>query len=366
MIARAARIIYRFLFTPYLTRKRLVNRIVLEIHERLRLDYIRAYPDTLIIETTNACNSTCQLCPVGEGRRARPVRCLDMATYCRFVDELAPYAQTVILQNWGEPLLDRYLAERIRYANSKGLKTVLSTNLHRLTVCSAEELVSSGLSVLGVSLHAASAATYELYQPGKSFDLVLDNIRTLVAARERLGRKEPRISLIVVQSRVNEHEITELPKLVQELGVDEVVVSPVSINARFLWSDVKMQDRHLSEEQFRAEVIERARKWLPRKEFRSFDPLVPAAPKLPSCDRLWRYAVLNSDGTVPPCCDVYRLENNFGCYKPGQNFREIWNNDLFRTARRSFRKPGPHETLLICTHCPGHESRAKWRNPMRF
>src|SRR6516225_7151799 len=92
-----------------LTPRRLMNRLVLDLDEQMKSEFIHAYPGSLIIETINACNSTCKLCPVGEGRRSRPVRTLDMHTYCRFIDELGPYAESVTLNNWGEPLLDRYL-----------------------------------------------------------------------------------------------------------------------------------------------------------------------------------------------------------------------------------------------------------------
>jgi hypothetical protein len=150
------------------------------------------------------------------------------------------------------------------------------------------------------------------------------------------------------------------------LGLLESNKYPISLNIRFLWSDRLLRDREISETQFRTEALERAREWLPAEEFAAFDPTLPRAAKQFSCDRLWRCGLLNSDGTVPPCCDVLRPENDFDTYVTGRRFREIWNNDRFRAARRSFKNRAESGIPVICCECPGHDSREKWRNSIRF
>jgi MoaA/NifB/PqqE/SkfB family radical SAM enzyme len=366
MVGRLARTAYRLFFTPYLTPRRIFNQVLLDVHERFRWDYIHAYPETVLVETTNACNSTCRLCPVGEGRRTRKVTALDAELFGRFIDDVAPYTQKVHFQNWGEPLLDKRLCDRIQYAHSKGLYTYVATTLHHLPRDGADRLVASGLNELSVSLHAASAESYQAYQPGRTFERVLQNIKEVVDARRRAARNEPQITLHFVRSRKNEHELARLPDMLAATGADDFVVSEVSINARFLWSDERMLDRHLDEEAFQREVNERAEEWLPDDRLKDWDRSNPPAAKLRSCDRLWRVGILNSDGTVPPCCDVFRSENNFDRYEPGRRFGDVWNNVLFRTARRSFRSPRQGDRLLVCTHCPGHAAQNKGRNPVRF
>lgn len=365
MIARATRVMKR-VQEGYLTPKRILNRLAVDLHERLKSDVILAYPDFLIVETINGCNSTCKLCPVGEGRKARPVQVLDMEIYKAFIDELGPYAQSIILQNWGEPLLDKYLAERIAYADRKGLMTGISTNLQNLNDVRADELVRSGLKLVYVSLHAANQESYEAYQPGRDFRKVVDNIRKLVAARRRNGSRFPRIEALLVRSRKNEQDVAKMHSLARELGIDGCVIGSISLNGRFLWSKLDMSDRRLTEEQFRRELLQRAEEWLPREEFARLDPQLPAPKKQKTCDRLWRAAVLNSDGTIAPCCDVFRPENDFGTYRIGARFRDVWNNDLFRAARRSFSKPLASDPITVCSACPGHDSMEKWRNPVRF
>ncbi len=123
MLKRLVRAMRSYLTCPEFTTRRLLNRGLLELHEQLKVTTMRAYPDTLIIETINSCDGTCRLCPVGERRRARPGRILDMQIYRRFIDEVGSYARQVHFHNWGEPTLDPFLPERIRYAHDKGLRT---------------------------------------------------------------------------------------------------------------------------------------------------------------------------------------------------------------------------------------------------
>jgi hypothetical protein len=176
-----------------------VNWLLLELHERLRLASIRAYPEKLIVETINACDSTCRLCPVGEGRRSRPPRCWIWFSTSASLTNWPPYAREVHLQNWGEPILD-HLVARIQYAHKRNLFT---STLHRLSPAGAEALVSSGLDSIAISLHRVRQKTYESYQPGHSLDAVLANVRMLVAARTNLGMKTPRVTLLFVRSRQN-------------------------------------------------------------------------------------------------------------------------------------------------------------------
>lgn len=363
---RAARIIHQLLFSPYLTPRRLLNTALVRLHEKLKLDNIHAYPEILLVEATNSCDSTCRLCPVGEGRRSRPASVLDMETFKQFIDELAPYAQKVHFHNWGDPILDKHLVDKIRYAHDRKLITFIATTLYYLTPEHARELVRSGLDELSVSIHAASQETYQAYQPGRSFENVINNIKTLIEAKKAESKTTPTINLTFVRTKKNQHEVELLPDLVKSLGVDSFKVSEVSLNSRFMWSDMAMQDRQIGEEVFLAEVKDRADEWLTEEQLQDFDYSVPSATKLESCDRLWRVGILNSDGTVPPCCDVYRPENNFGQLKKNGRFQDIWNNEAFRTARRSFNKPKEGDALLICTHCPGHSSKNKARNPLRF
>ena len=81
------------------------------------------FPAVVRIETTNACNARCIICPHGDIRR--PIRHMDDDLFTRIVDECAACGcREVHLHNFGEPLLDKRLEDRVRYAKNKGLPKV--------------------------------------------------------------------------------------------------------------------------------------------------------------------------------------------------------------------------------------------------
>jgi hypothetical protein len=72
-----------------------------------------------------------------------------------------------------------------------------------------------------LSIDGASQAVYERFRKKGSLELVCDNIRKLVAARQRLGKRTPVISWQFLAFRHNWQEIPLALDLARELGVDE-------------------------------------------------------------------------------------------------------------------------------------------------
>ena len=74
-------------------------------------DWIRpGFPETVRVETTNACNARCVICPHQSMERA--VQRMDDPLYERIVDECAEGGcREMHLHNFGEPLLDRHLED---------------------------------------------------------------------------------------------------------------------------------------------------------------------------------------------------------------------------------------------------------------
>ena len=72
------------------------------------------FPAVVRIETTNACNARCTICPHGDIQR--PICRMDEALFTRVIDECAECGCTEVhLHNFGEPLLDKHLEDRVRY-----------------------------------------------------------------------------------------------------------------------------------------------------------------------------------------------------------------------------------------------------------
>ena len=83
------------------------------------------FPREIWLENTNHCNAACVMCP--RELQSRPKGIMDFEMYKRLIDEISEHKDHVKrlhMHNFGEPLLDKKLPERIKYAKSKGIQHV--------------------------------------------------------------------------------------------------------------------------------------------------------------------------------------------------------------------------------------------------
>jgi MoaA/NifB/PqqE/SkfB family radical SAM enzyme len=123
--------------------------------------------------------------------------------------------QHVALHGWGEPLLNPQLFEMIKYAESQGVSTELTTNATLLQT-NIEKIFTGGLTSIVFGIHNK-----------KNLPFVIPQINELIRKRDDGKLKKPKIYLDIVIYRENHHEITELMEAGAELKIDEVVLHRV-------------------------------------------------------------------------------------------------------------------------------------------
>ena len=283
---------------------------------------VHAYPYQLIVEATSACNLRCPFCHTGKGEKGRKAQLLSVDLLNRILDELAPYAFTIDFQNWGEPLLNPGIFDLIARARRRGIIPSIHTNFNvPLDDARAERMITSGLIYLSISADGADDAAYATYRVRGRFDLLVENLKRLVAAKRRLGALNPFITWQFLVFRHNEHQIAEAQALARSLGADRFYVQ-----AGFVEED----------------------SWLPRGDYAGIPGLIEKR-----CSYLWRQAVIHPDGGVAPCCNTFYKAHDFGELSGG-GFRSAWNNRNFQAARWLFRKKGRGrvEADVFCKQCP--------------
>lgn len=317
------------------TPRKLANFALAKVQKWLRRDRLISMPYRYFIDPLNVCNLRCPLCPTGRGELRRPRGKMSLEDFKRIMDQIAPYAYSVELYNWGEPFLHPQIFEMIRYASERKISVQLSSNLNYFDEEMAEQAVASDLARLLVSVDGATQETYEKYRRGGRLEVVLRNLRLLVEAKRRAGSFTPFITLRTLINRYNEHELDQLRQLAADLGVDSFSTGPIFVNTR---------DRRQVEE------------WLPEDERLSYyDYSVEHLENIWHCADLWENLTINWDGGIAPCCwlqdPVHDFDNAFT--KP---LREIWNGNVYVSSRRVFSlggsRKGPVQT--ICTRCKGH------------
>lgn len=370
-LAKAVRSIVRN--HRYMTVAKLGNYSLLLIQKKLRTERVLGLPAKMKIESTNICNTQCQLCPTGQGYVGRDKGTIDLTFYKSLIDRHAWHLMSLDLSMWGDPLIVPGIYDMVRYAHNRRVWTYLSSNLHAFKPDGsrggrphAELLVESGLDRLTCSLHGATQATYEAYQPGKRLDLILEKIQRIIETRDRLRSRTPHLQLNFAVTRKNEHEVDAFKRLAASLGCG-VVISPAMMNTRMMSCDQKLQPLGMSPELLRKKKMERLDEWLadnPTQQMPAYSQMLqerestPHAdaftPKTFDCDWPWVQSVINWDGKVSVCCGSFGRSEDMGDAAETTLWK-IWNSETYRLARRSFNRglTASQRSTIICADCPG-------------
>ncbi len=300
------------------------NVLKLRINRALKREVVLNFPIEAYIEPTSFCNLRCPACPTGLRLGERPFASIDETLFKSTIDQLGDYVFLLWMYNWGEPLLHKRTPELIRYAKSKELTVILSSNLSiRLSDDYIERLVKSGLDTMIVSLDGASAKTYEKYRLGGNFNLVRENMLRIQETKARLGISTPRVVWQFLVFEHNEHEVDMVSSLYKQWGADDIKIAPAEMPLEIYNPGLKPstipeynmyhRDNSLVKETVKQMNGSRACSWL----YGTF--------------------VLNPNGKVSACCGVSAEKNDFGDYQAGSDFFQVWNNEKFRRARSLFK-----------------------------
>ena len=306
---------------PNLTPRRLFNAVLNKVEMRLGRTSLLSRPYKLTIDVSNKCNLSCPFCLTGQRQGGRAKGNISLESFTSIIDELAPYAFSLDLFDWGEPFFNPELPLLIEYAHRKGLITTVSSNLSfKLTDEQIASVVRSGLTYLTASVDGADQRSYEIYRRGGKFDLVMQNLRAFVRLKRELGSETPRITWQYLVFAPNEDRVDEARRLAQEIGLDGF--RPLAGT----YEDPS---------------------WEPKGDY-SFHYLYVHPNR---CVWLWNSAVFHWDGGWASCCMGFEKHDDFAQWQPG-SFRQLWNNEKFVAARRIWtEKESPLPEGHYCTSC---------------
>jgi len=230
----------------------------------------------LMLEPTNRCNLRCPTCFSHQDGREK--KDMSFGDFKKIIDKNIDVINNLSLYNYGEPLLNKYIYKMIRYAKEKGAKHIkLATNGMQLSKENINSLLNSNLDYLSISLDGATPETYSKFRIGGDFDLVVDNTKKLVQRRnEAKSKMKIEIQFIIMEH--NKHEIRKIEKLARNLGADYLRLKKVLIK-REKWKDL-----------------------LPTEK--KYSRYHQNTPESHTCHKPLNELVINSDGTVIPCCYV--------------------------------------------------------------
>lgn len=167
-------------------------------------------PSYFGIEVTRHCNLACVMCPHPHFA-AKEKGQMDVDLFRTIIRKIAPYAEVTKLHWIGEPLLHPHVVEMIRFARSELSGAIfMSTNATFLQGALADDIRTSGLTKIILSLDGMSAKSYGSMRVKGDFEKVFANIHAFVESVERRGG--PLCEIQMIATRHNEHEVASFKK----------------------------------------------------------------------------------------------------------------------------------------------------------
>lgn len=309
--------------------KKLYNFFVVQGAYRLGIPAPGGVPYALMIEPTSACNLACAMCARTVYNLSERDRAFPLDQYDRLMDEIGDKIIILSLWNYGEPLLNPALPDMIRRARAKKIFVMVTTNGTLLKGEMAEDIISSGLNYLKISLDGTNDASYRRVRETGSFADVCENIESFCRLKKEKKAGHPFVDLTFLVMRHNAHEMDEARSLARTLGTDRI-------------SFRKVDPHYAADPESVLPEKTAHRLW-------TFVEKKQGVKKTPPCSRIWTQAVINSDGRVFPCCLDLKLENPLGSIDNGTPFRRIWRGEKYREFRkRQIRAP---EGIPLCRNC---------------
>lgn len=169
--------------------EKLPKEQVIEELEKIR----RKTPVIYNIETTNACNMRCKMCP-RTTMMDRSIETMGLDAFKKIVDQLKPFSaeelnnwayfveknygidrndmsenhyflhvipKVIVLHGYGDPLLDSHMPERVAYLKGKNIPSYFSCNPANIKIDKMHEMMANGLGFIKYSIESVDDSSHK-------------------------------------------------------------------------------------------------------------------------------------------------------------------------------------------------------------
>lgn len=335
------------------------QRLALE-DEAACAPFARAMPTWINLTSTTVCNLQCFMCNQFLDPNS-PKAMMDEDVYQRVVRELYPYAKTMQLSAFGEPLMTPKMQQKLDDLERYGMKLEMVSNATLMMKESKfrEQLLRT-LELVTFSMDGATRATYNSIRTGAEFDEVFANISRFAEKRlEMPPERRPRMNFNYILMKRTVAEAPRFVEMVKKWGGDEIVFNHlVAFHPSLKSESLNYHRAYANEWQDRTREVAKAlgvKIQIPPNfaDVRDDVEVEPAAAKAPvpgaaaaapvsaparpcgpppiKCWFLWQRVYIAPYGDVVPCCLAGMPA--FGNMQRTP-FHDIWNGDTYQNYRR--------------------------------
>ncbi|MFH1898036.1 MAG: radical SAM protein [Candidatus Desantisbacteria bacterium] len=299
---------------------------------------VKARPVHLILEPTTFCPLSCLMC-----KRAKYVtnpKHMSFEGFKVIFDQIKPLRLT--LSGLGESLVNPALVDMIHYASKQGT-AVSTTSSMALSAIPVESLVQSGLKRLKVSLDAATPEIYQEIRGLDLFDRVVENIKSMVAMKQKINTTCLHICLQVVIQSKNISCLSQIVELAAKLGVDSVSFKPVGLagieEKRDELTAGLTQDVVIYAMKKARDTAKRLGMNTNLASLLSKTTVDKKHQNIRHCSFPWFSMYITVDGEVKPCCMFCYIDTGFGNLLQ-EDIHMVWNSGRYQEFRQVIKHGG--------------------------
>lgn len=283
------------------------------------------------IETTNACNMRCKMCP-RTTMMTRKVESLEEATFYKIVEQLKPFTKeewetwqlfaekeykisrddvsenhfflhiipkVIQLHGYGAPLLDRNMPKYVKFLSQKGFLSYFSCNPANINIEKTAEMFENGLSYIKYSMETVDDEEHKKIRgKASNFSLGYEKILKLLALKKERNYKT---TVVITMLNLNRSkQMDEFKRLLDAFeGLDAYVY-------------LKSEDQQ----------------WY-RKDYHKTESIHWSE----LCRHPWMSMTVKSNGEAAMCMEDFNNEIIFGDVK-NESLYDIWNGEKYIQFRK--------------------------------
>ena len=316
------------------------------------------------IETTNACNMKCKMCP-RTTKMTREITFLHQEFYENIIKQIKPHSKklwrkweqfctetygikpddkpsenhfflyiipkVIQLHGYGDPLLDKNLGNVIKILSSNGFETYFSCNPANIDVKATIKMMGNGLDYLKYSFESTEDQKFkDIRGNASNFTEAYEKTREVLEIKNKRGFNT-QIIITMIDVGHNEKQQEEFKRLTEIFEDSNVYIYLKSEDQQWYRKDASLQS-----------YLEERGRLVPdqKKDFYGTNSIHWSE----LCKHPWMSMTIKSDGEIHMCMEDYNNEIFLGD-SLNTSLYDIWNGALYKKFRRD------HFKLTPCIKC---------------
>lgn len=320
------------------------------------------YPSYVEIEVTTVCNKKCIFCEHTHWNEKQENVTLEQ--FKRMVDQF-PTLRWINVTGEGDPFLNKDFIKMLEYLKQKHVTTYFTDSFDMVTPDISKKLVDIGIDGIYISMDAATKETYDKIKVGCDFDRSVNNIKSLIDYKNKVGSPLPELCFRYVMTSLNYKESPKFIELVRKFGNWKDIGDGGKIHFAGLLSfpQIKKYEIDCIPDSVHDELVKK------RNEVKDGVDVVFAhieSAGLPSINRClaWMEPYIMIGGYALPCCAImmankrdYLRQHCLGnVYE--KDFKDIWSSERYKRFRMNVNKANAPVPLL-CKGCRAYDTKER-------